>query len=106
MIVLRTIRRCLEKLKNKIDKILFCVEDDETFEKIKENMKIFFPRNLNEERFMSKFVPDVKENEYGDIIIPERTLEISSSFKTKKDETSTKKLVIDDPDEYIHQHEM
>lgn len=77
------------------------------YEKLSENMKIFFPRSLEEEVFMSKYVPIVRETEYGDIIIPERNIEISSNFKSKSDDYAKKTIVMfEDTTDFIHNYEM
>jgi O-acetyl-ADP-ribose deacetylase (regulator of RNase III) len=80
-IVTRTLRKCLEKLKNKIDKIYFCISDPDLFVKFRENLKMYFPRNFQEENFFSKFLPNIKETEYGDVILPERQMSVKSEFK-------------------------
>lgn len=79
-IALRTLRRCLDKLGDKFDRLTICVEDKELFDKVREHMKYYFPRNKQEELFYAKFLPDVKETEWGDIILPEREMKIRKEF--------------------------
>ncbi len=106
-IVLRTLRRCLEKLGNKIEKIVLCVNDLEIYEKLYENMKIFFPRSEDEEKFMERFIPDVKETEYGDIIIPERNIKIVSNFKQKNENPKKNyENIVDEKSNFIHNYEL
>ena len=79
-IVCRTIRKCLEKIFDKFDKIVFMIEDRELFDKFRENFKMYFPRNKSEEKFYAKFLPNIKQTEYGDIILPERYIKIKTDF--------------------------
>jgi predicted transport protein len=81
-IIIRTLRRCLEKLKDKFDKIVICLQDKELYDKFRENLKMYFPRNKEEEQFYAKYLPVIQETEYGDIIIPERHLNIKSKFNS------------------------
>lgn len=66
----------MEKLRNKFDKIYFCFEDNDDFEKFRDTLKLYFPRSKEEESLSAKYLPEIKETEYGDSLIPERTINI------------------------------
>ena len=78
-IFIRTLRRCLDKLRSKFDSIYFCIEENEEFEKFRDILKLYFPRSKEEESLSAKYLPDIKETEYGDSILPERSLNIKSN---------------------------
>lgn len=82
-IVIRTIRKCMEKLRDKFDKVIFCFEDSELHDKFRENLKMYFPRNKDEEKFYARYIPFIQETEYGDVILPERTIQVKENFDEK-----------------------
>ena len=71
-----------------------------------ENLKIFFPRSKEEEDFMSKYVPIVNETEYGDIIVPERNIDILSNFKSNSNTTKKAAITLENRNDYIHNYDM
>jgi hypothetical protein len=83
-VICRTIRKCLEKLNEKFEKVLFFVEDKELHDKFRDNLKMYFPRNQLEEKFYAKFLPNIQQTEYGDIIYPERYIQVKSEFSLGK----------------------
>lgn len=82
-VVCRTVRKCMQKLGDKFDRLVFSVEDKEIYDKFRENLKMYFPRNKKEEMFYAKFLPDIKETEYGDVILPERYMNVKVEFEKK-----------------------
>ncbi len=83
-VICRTIRKCLEKLNNKFDSVLFFIDDKELHDKFRHNLKMYFPRNQLEEKFYAKFLPNIQQTEFGDIIYPERYLNVKSEFSCGK----------------------
>ncbi len=87
--ILRTIRRVLERHSQYFEKIFFFIEDKCDYEIIKEKLKSFFPRNKREEEIYTKSLPEVEESEYGDILRPQRFLEVKYEFTDIKNSNKT-----------------
>lgn len=73
-VILRTFRSCLENVNNEINKIIFCIDNDEIFKVVYFYMTVFFPRNSEELERTKNFVKSFHLNKYGDIILPKRCL--------------------------------
>jgi hypothetical protein len=82
----RTMRKCMEKLKGKISKVVIVIGDVEIYEKLRENFKMYFPRTKQEEMFYAKYLPNILETEYGDVILPERCIAVKSNFTCNEKE--------------------
>lgn len=79
-VVLRTLRCCLEIIGNEMNKIILCIEDKIIYTNIINQLKIFFPRNNNEEAEYRKHIQPFRQNEYGDLIDPLKTISIRKDF--------------------------
>ena len=55
---------------------------------------------------MSKYVPIVNETEYGDIIVPERNIDILSNFKSNSNTTKKAAITLENRNDYIHNYDM
>lgn len=80
-VVCRTVRKCLQKFGHRIDKLAFVVDDKDLFNKFRDTFRMYFPRNKQEEVFYAKFLPNIQETEYGDIILPERQIQVKTDFE-------------------------
>ncbi len=78
--ILRTIRRVLERHSQSFEKIYFFIEEKETFQILQEKFKSFFPRNHTEEEIFTRSMTVLEESEYGDILRPQRVLQVKSDF--------------------------
>jgi hypothetical protein len=109
-VVCRTVHKCLEKFYNKFDKIFFVIEDKENFDKFRDTFKMYFPRNQQEQNFYSKYLPNILETEYGDIINPERQIKVKSDFEknpkySEKNYYNTSNLVTNNIEGYYLKEE-
>lgn len=79
-IVLRTIRKCLEKFQDKFSAIFFVIEkkEDEIYNRLNVALGIYFPRSYEEEEFHKNKLHEFNSlnvSEYGDVVLSERQLE-------------------------------
>jgi hypothetical protein len=85
-IVLRTIRKCLEKFDKKFSAVFLVIEknEGELFKKMRETLAIYFPRSSQEEEFFKdklSIYNSLNVTEFGDVILPERQLDCKSDLR-------------------------
>eukprot|EP00667_Euglena_gracilis_P008526 EG_transcript_8642 len=76
-IVLRTIRRFLERYPGKIQRVVLVVQSTVEYSVYEEQMKLYFPRSKAEERQARSFLPEDTGNEIGETVTAERMIRIS-----------------------------
>ncbi|CAL9038378.1 uncharacterized protein LOC135645536 [Musa acuminata AAA Group] len=99
-VAIRTVRRFLEKQKDKITAVVFCTTTSSDTEIYKRLLPLYFPRDkLEEEIAVSKLPADVGD-ENGETIIDERKIRIKPlpavSASTPKPSTATLDLPVSD----------
>lgn len=80
-VVLRTLRRCLDKVGDRIQNIIIAIDEEIIFNTVIFYMKIFFPRNEDEQRKYKKFIKNQPETEYGDLVLETRKIEVNKHIK-------------------------
>ena len=75
---LRTVRRFLDNFGNRIACVLFCVECSEDKIAYEEHLPLYFPRDADELKRSHAELPSDLGNEWGEIILNERTIRIGS----------------------------
>lgn len=76
-IAIRTIRRFLEHYGEDIDLVVFISDGQEPY--YNKVMPFYFPRSAEEEAYAAKALPAALGNEYGEPVIAERTIRITSN---------------------------
>ena len=77
-VALRTVRRYLEHFPDRVDSIVFAVENDMDYSIYLKLLPLYFPRTEEEEAFTRSLLPKDVGNEWGETIIQERTIRIMS----------------------------
>ena len=72
-----TIRRFLEHYGEEIDFVVFISDGQEPY--YSKVMPFYFPRSAEEEAYAAKALPSALGNEYGEPVIAERTIRITSN---------------------------
>ena len=72
-----TIRRFLEHFGEEVDLVVFVSDGQEPF--YSNVMPFYFPRSAEEEAYAAKALPAALGNEYGEPVIAERTIRITSN---------------------------
>ena len=72
-----TVRRFLEHYGEDIDLIVFISDGQESY--YSKVMPLYFPRSAEEEAYAAKALPATLGNEYGEPVIAERTIRITSN---------------------------
>jgi len=85
-IVLRTLRKCLEKFDKKFSAIFLIIEKSEIdlFNQMKEALCVYFPRSFQEEEFFKDKLAiynSLNVTEFGDAILAERQLDCKSDLR-------------------------
>jgi len=75
---LRTVRRFLVNFGDRIACVVFCVEREEDRLSYVEHLPLYFPRTDKELKRSHKELPDDLGNEWGELILNERTIRIGS----------------------------
>ena len=88
---LRTVRRFLDNFGDRIACVVFCVEKEEDRLSYVEHLPYYFPRNGNELKASHKQLPSNLGNEWGELILNERTIRIGSLPKGRHDVDYIKK---------------
>ena len=83
-VVLRTFRKCLEELYDYFTHVIICINDGEILNRVVFFLKIFFPRNVEEQNNFNCFIPPNLISKYGDIILSERNIHIEKNIKETK----------------------
>ncbi|XP_019170727.1 PREDICTED: protein GDAP2 homolog isoform X1 [Ipomoea nil] len=83
-VAIRTVRRFLEKQKDKIQAIVFCTTTSSDTEIYKRLLPLYFPRDKQEEAIAITKLPADVGDENGETVIDERKIRIKPLPKTKK----------------------
>ena len=83
-IALRTVRRYLEHFSDRIDTIIFTMENESDYLTYCKLMPLYFPRTEKEELITRSMLPENVGNEWGETIIQERSIRIMSLPKPKE----------------------
>eukprot|EP01091_Cochliopodium_minus_P019473 TRINITY_DN8195_c0_g1_i1.p1 TRINITY_DN8195_c0_g1~~TRINITY_DN8195_c0_g1_i1.p1 ORF type:complete len:486 (+),score=148.48 TRINITY_DN8195_c0_g1_i1:41-1498(+) len=84
-VALRTVRRVLEHYEGDFSNIIFTIDNDSEFEIYSNILPLYFPRNPTELELSNKNLPESIGNEWGEHIIEERVIRIST-FPGSNDE--------------------
>ncbi|KAL7609593.1 hypothetical protein Lser_V15G11600 [Lactuca serriola] len=96
-VAIRTIRRFLEKQKDKITAVVFCTTTANDTDIYKRLLPLYFPRDRNEESFAIMKLPADVGDENGETLIDERKIRIKSLPNVKKSVPKPRKALIDVP---------
>lgn len=78
-VALRTVRKYLEhSVGDSLDRVMFCVNTQEDFEIYSALMHAYFPRSEEELQDQLNLLPIELGDEWGEIIIPDRVVKVSS----------------------------
>ncbi len=91
---LRTVRKYLEH-KITIEKIVFCVHTEEDLGIYKKLLQVYFPRNENDLLLQDSLLPTNLGDEWGELVIEERTLKITSGPKPITPIVNNRKILND-----------
>lgn len=91
---LRTVRKYLEH-KVTIEKIVFCVNTEEDLEIYKKLLQVYFPRSEDDLLLQDSLLPANLGDEWGELVIEERTLKITSGPKPITPIVSNRKMLND-----------
>ncbi|CAH9119834.1 unnamed protein product [Cuscuta europaea] len=83
-VAIRTVRRFLEKQKDKINAVVFCTTTSSDTEIYKRLLPLYFPRDKQEEDIAITKLPADVGDENGETVIDERKIRIKPLPKTKK----------------------
>ena len=75
---LRTVRRFLENFGDRIACVVFVVEKQDDFSSYEKHLPLYFPRSKEEEEESRKVLPSDLGNEWGELVLNERTIRIGS----------------------------
>lgn len=77
---LRTVRRCIEKLRSAIDLVVIVAANAQEAEMYGNLMPLYFPRNASEVKAGARVLPDSCWSQWGEVTVEERKIPISSSL--------------------------
>jgi hypothetical protein len=83
-VIIRTLRKVLENFNEYFNNIIIAIDDENIFNHLIFYLKIFFPRNKEEEDKYKKFIKPLQTTEYGDLILPHRSIKIDKYIKEKE----------------------
>ncbi|XP_027100223.1 protein GDAP2 homolog [Coffea eugenioides] len=83
-VAIRTVRRFLEKQKDKINAVVFCTATSTDTEIYKRLLPLYFPRDKQEEEIAISKLPADVGDENGETVIDERKIRIKSLPNVKK----------------------
>lgn len=84
-VAIRTVRRFLEKQKDKIAAVVFCITTTTDTEIYKRLLPLYFPRDKHEEEVARLKLPSDVGDENGETTVPERKIRIKPLPNVKKD---------------------
>ena len=82
-VIIRTLRKVLENFGEYFSNIIIAIDDENIFNTIIFYMKIFFPRNKEEENKYKKYIKPLQTTNFGDLILPQRSIKINKFIKEK-----------------------
>jgi len=77
-IAVRTVRRFLEHWGEGIDAVIFVLEREQDYDLYRQVLPLYCPRNESEETAAIRLLPEDTGNEYGETVIEERKIRIST----------------------------
>lgn len=83
---LRTVRRCIEKLRQSIDTVVIVAASNQELEMYNNLMPLYFPRSAAEAANGARVLPDSCWSQWGEVTVEERKITISSSLISKDDD--------------------
>lgn len=93
-VALRTLRKCLERLHQKIDTIVLVAATHREVDLYEALLPMYFPRNLLEAQAGALKLPDSCWNRWGEVTVEERRIRISSNLVStpveREDDGSTR----------------
>jgi len=84
-VVLRTIRRCLEKLRPNIDSVVLVAASPAELVLYETLMPSYFPRSLDEAVVSAADLPESAWTEWGEVFLEERRIRLSSCLISRDD---------------------
>ncbi|CAE7266783.1 Ganglioside-induced differentiation-associated protein 2 [Symbiodinium microadriaticum] len=101
---LRTLRRCLEKLRASVDSAVLVAGTTHELELYESLLPLYFPRNEFEARHAAAVLPDSCWNEWGEVSMEERRIRVSNHVVSDShDEAEDSDLVFGDEDRsFLH----
>ena len=91
-------RKCLDKVGNYFKNIIIAIDDDTILNKIDFYMRVFFPRNEEEKNIYKKYIKNIPETEYGDLVMTNRNITVSKHIK--ENEKYIKSISYNDMDNF------
>ncbi|XP_019165641.1 PREDICTED: protein GDAP2 homolog isoform X2 [Ipomoea nil] len=96
-VAIRTLRRFLEKQKDKIKAVVLCTTSSSDTEIYKRLLPLYFPRDKQEEEIAIAKLPTDVGDENGETVIDERKIRIKPLPKTKKSSAREPQTTLDLP---------
>ncbi|KAJ0635847.1 putative CRAL-TRIO lipid binding domain, Macro domain, CRAL-TRIO lipid binding domain superfamily [Helianthus annuus] len=96
-VAIRTIRRFLEKQKDKITGLVFCINTENDTDIYKRLLPLYFPRDKHEEKIAITKLPADVGDENGETIIDERKIRIKPLPNMKKTVSKPPQASVDVP---------
>eukprot|EP00929_Paragymnodinium_shiwhaense_P106479 TRINITY_DN71925_c0_g1_i1.p1 TRINITY_DN71925_c0_g1~~TRINITY_DN71925_c0_g1_i1.p1 ORF type:complete len:567 (+),score=143.34 TRINITY_DN71925_c0_g1_i1:167-1867(+) len=78
-VALRSVRRCLEKLRASVDALVFVAKTPDEMDLFASLMPLYFPRTGLEAEAAARDLPDSCWNEWGEVTVEERKIRVASS---------------------------
>lgn len=85
-VALRTMRKCLEKMRDKIDTVVFAASTPQEMELYESLLPRYFPRSAYESESGCKVLPDSCWNPWGEVTVEERRIKVSSLLIRREEE--------------------
>mmetsp|Transcript_29441 Transcript_29441/g.57636 ORF Transcript_29441/g.57636 Transcript_29441/m.57636 type:complete len:548 (-) Transcript_29441:238-1881(-) len=82
-VALRTLRRCLEKLRRRIDAVVMVAASPGDLELYETLMPLYFPRSVDEAAMHIDGLPDCCWTEWGEVTLEERRIRLSSCLMSR-----------------------
>ena len=103
---LRTLRRCLEKLRASVDSAVLVAGTTQELELYESLLPLYFPRNEFEARHAAAVLPDSCWNEWGEVSMEERRIRVSNHVLSNRQEDEDSDLVFGEEDRsFLHARE-
>lgn len=86
-VALRTVRRCLEKLRHAVDTVVLVAGTPQEAELYDSLMPLYFPRTVGESEAGVAVLPESCWSEWGEVAVEERRIRVSSHLVSRDDES-------------------
>lgn len=83
-VALRTVRRCLEKLRRAVDAIVFNASSTQEEELYDSLMPLYFPRTADEAELNADTLPESCWSEWGEVAVEERRIRVSACLVSRE----------------------